>query len=337
MSSVGRRVRLFATVALCGALVGCTTPRAPAPEPTPTASAEGSACASPTVTVSTSSQLWDALEEAGPGTSIQLAPGIYVGQFVATGVGTKEQPIALCGPSEAILDGGGVDDGYVLHLDSASNWIIEGFTIRNGQKGLMADGLTHSTIRALTVSEIGDEAVHLRRFSTDNVIEANTIFDTGLRKPKYGEGIYIGTAESNWCDITACEPDKSDRNMIRDNNIARTTAESVDVKEGTSEGVVSGNTFDGTLITGADSWVDIKGNNWLVEGNVGTTSPLDGFQTHEVVDGWGTGNIFRANTANVNGSGFGFSLTPELDNVVECGNTASGAGEGVSTAMCTSS
>ena len=293
-----------------------------------------SVCGDPTVTVSSSAQLFDALEAVKPGESIELESGVYVGTFAATVTGTEESPISLCGPADAILDGSDIEGGYVLHLDAVSYWTVEGFSIRGGQKGLMADGVTHSVIRALTVSQIGDEGIHLRQFSTDNVVEGNTIFDTGLRKPKFGEGIYIGTAESNWCDISDCEPDRSDRNVIENNTISGTTAESIDIKEGTSDGIVRGNSFDGAAISGADSWVDVKGNDWLIVDNVGTHSPLDGFQTHEILDGWGTRNVFRDNSATVLAGGFGYSLTPELENVVECGNTASDAREGVSNVDC---
>jgi hypothetical protein len=75
--------------------------------------------------------------------------------------------------------------------------------------------------------------------------------ETGRRKPKFGEGIYVGTARSNWCHISACRPDRSDRNVVEGNDIAGTTAESVDVKEGTSDGVVRGNRFDGSSMTEA--------------------------------------------------------------------------------------
>jgi hypothetical protein len=158
----------------------------------------------------------------------------------------------------------------------------------------------------------------------------------GLRKPKFGEGIYIGTAESNWCDISSCQPDRSDRNEIRDNSISGTTAESVDIKEGTSDGVLVGNIFEGSSIQEADSWVDVKGKGWRIERNTGRNSPLDGFQTHEIVDGWGTGNVFRENTAEVNGPGLGYSLKPVRDNVVDCSNTASQAAQGLSNLPCTS-
>jgi hypothetical protein len=291
------------------------------------------------VIVRTASELQQALDDALPGTAILMAPGVYPGNFTASTSGTAEAPIRLCGPADAVLDGGRVDDGYVLHLDGASYWHIAGFTIRNGQKGLMADGVSHSIVEGLTIAQIGDEALHLRAHSTDNLAIGNTISDTGKRKPQFGEGIYVGTAESNWCDITSCDPDRSDRNTIRDNAIFGTTAESIDIKEGTTGGNVSHNTFDGSALVedDADSWVDVKGNEWTIEGNTGINSPTDGFQTHEILDGWGTGNVFRSNVADVNGPGFGFSLTPALQNVVDCSNTASRAGEGLSNIECSSS
>ncbi|GGL04719.1 hypothetical protein GCM10007382_25710 [Salinibacterium xinjiangense] len=329
----GQGIRLIAVATL---LIGLTACGAPTPKPSGDSKQQSTpeSCASPTEKVATSSQLADALTAAKPGASILLAPGIYAGRFIASVPGTKAQPISLCGPADAILDGGGTDKGYVFHLDGVSNWILDGFTVRGGQKGVMADGVTDTIIRGLTVTGIGDEAIHLRAFSTDNVVTGNTINATGLRKPKFGEGIYIGTAESNWCSITNCEPDKSDRNTISHNTISETTAESVDIKEGTSDGILSDNRFDGASISGGDSWVDVKGNDWLIVDNKGSSSPLDGFQTHEILDGWGTGNVFRSNTADVMAGGFGFSLTPELGNVVECSNTATNAQEGVSNVDC---
>lgn len=308
-----------------------------APEPPPSGSGAGGAdCSGATVTVATARELQDALDDAEPGVSILLQPGTYPGSFTATTSGTPDAPIRLCGSPDAVLDGGRVDGGYVLHLDRVAHWQLAGFSIRNGQKGLMADGVTQTTIENLTVSHIGDEAVHLRAHSTDNLISGNVIRDTGKRRAKFGEGIYIGTAESNWCDITDCEPDRSDRNAVIGNTISGTTAESVDVKEGTTGGRVEDNVFDGAQLVedDADSWVDIKGNDWVIRGNTGTNSPGDGYQTHEILDGWGRGNVFSANVANVNGPGWGYAVTRRLNNVVDCSNAASGAGEGVSNIEC---
>jgi hypothetical protein len=221
-----------------------------------------------------------------------------------------------------------------LHLDGADYWRFVGFTVRNSQKGVMADGTNHAVISGLTVEQIGDEAIHLRKFSSDNVVEGNTIRDTGQRKDKFGEGVYIGTANSNWATITGGAPDTSDRNVVRNNTISATTAESIDLKEGTTGGTVTGNTFDGSALTGADSWVDVKGNGWTITNNTGNHSPADGFQTHQVYDGWGSGNTFAGNTANVDGPGFGFHLAPVLTNRVACSNKATGAAQGLANIAC---
>jgi hypothetical protein len=288
-------------------------------------------CASkPDVTVGTADQLQNALEDVRPGDSIRMKPGTYAGEFEVTESGTAAKPIELCGPKAAVLDGGESDGGYTLHLDGVSHWRILGFSLRGGQKGLMADGATRNLIDGISVTGTGDEAIHLRANSTDNVR------DTGLREEKYGEGIYIGTAESNWCDISKCDPDRSDRNVIRNNDVAGTTAESVDIKEGTTGGVLMDNTFSGADMTEGDSWVDVKGNAWTIDGNRGTAAPEDGFQVHQILDGWGQKNVFKNNVAVVGTDGYGINVTKRHDgNVVDCSNVARSAGAGLTTIDCT--
>jgi len=310
-------------------------PVATSPVEVPDSTAGQIDCPRATHEVASSTDLERALSDASAGDVIVMAPGTYPGSFVATASGSADAPITLCGPREAVLDGGDVKGDYVFHLDGAKYWHLAGFSVTNGQKGVMADGTVGSTIEALTVFHIGDEAIHLRKHSTDNRVVGNDISDTGLRRDKFGEGVYIGSADSNWCTITDCEPDRSDRNVVEGNNIHGTTSEAVDIKEGTTGGILRGNTFDGSSIIAADSWVDVKGNDWIIEDNTGTDSPLDGFQTHEIgKGGWGTRNVFRGNVANVNGPGFGFSLTPVRDNRVACDNKVSAAGEGYSNVSC---
>ncbi|WP_371578283.1 right-handed parallel beta-helix repeat-containing protein [Streptomyces sp. NBC_01314] len=295
-------------------------------------------CPAATVKVSDTATLEQALAQAQPGDSISLGNGTYVGNFTAEISGTAAKPIFLCGGSGAVVDGGDTDDGYAFHLDRVSNWRLVGFTVRNAQKGVMADGVVGTVIQGLTVEQIGDEAVHLRNFSSDNMVRDNTIRDTGLRREKYGEGVYIGTAKSNWCTVSDCKTDTSDRNVVLGNHISDTTAESIDIKEGTSDGKVLDNTFDGSKLSGShnnDSWVDVKGNGWLLQGNTGSHSPEDGFQTHKLVNGWGTGNIFKDNTANVDGPGYGFHLTSD-GNKVTCDNKAKDAAEGLANVDCAS-
>ena len=291
-------------------------------------------CPAASRTVRTADDLTAALAEVRAGSTIRLADGVYVGKFVATTSGTASKPIFLCGGAGAVLDGDGVNGGYVMHLDHVNYWRLVGFTVRNGQKGVVADTTQHSVVQGLTVTDVGDEGIHLRDFSADNLVVGNTVRHTGIRRAKFGEGIYVGTAKSNWCTYSDCKPDNSDHNVVEGNTISETTAESVDIKEGTTGGQLLGNRFDGSSLTGADSWVDVKGNGWLIAGNIGHTSPQDGFQTHEVVKGWGTGNTFRANQATVNGPGYGFHLAPVVGNRVSCDNRETGAADGLSNTSC---
>jgi hypothetical protein len=185
---------------------------------------------------------------------------------------------------------------------------------------------------------VGDEAIHLRRFSSDNTVNGVIVRDTGLLRTKFGEGIYIGTANSNWCTYTACLPDRSDRNLIQNNDIAQTTAENIDIKEGTSGGVVTGNRLSGLAMvaSAASSWLNAKGNAWTISGNSGTNSLKDGFSVHQVYPGWGVGNIFHANHAEVDGPGYGFYVqSASLETVIGCDNSASGASAGLSNGGCT--
>jgi hypothetical protein len=290
-----------------------------------------------TVAVATARELQRALDKAAKGQRIRLADGVYQGEFVVRGSGTASQRIALCGSRRAVLRGDTVKEGYVLHLDGADHWTISGFSVTNGEKGVMADRATHNVVQDLAVHHIGHEGIHLRTFSSDNLVRDNLVHHTGLRKAKYGEGVYVGSAHSNWCEHSGCKPDRSDRNRILGNQIGpNVTAEGVDLKEGTSSGLVSGNTFLGRHLTGADSWVDIKGNAWKVQANRGSLSPEDGFQVHVEAPGWGRANHIAGNTGDL-GPGGEYGVRVDNDasgTVVGCDNRIGGAGKGLSNIPC---
>ena len=319
-------------------LAGCSsTPSTPGPVADPgSVPAPVAACTSAhAVRVTDPAQLTAALRAAHPGSVISLGPGRYPGNFVATAVGTADQPIALCGSRAAVLDGGGTDSGYTLHLDGTSHWQLDGFTVRGGQKGVMIDHGRFDTVQNLLIEGSGDEGLHLRTDSTDNLVRSTTIHDTGLHDAKFGEGVYVGTAQSNWCRISGCGPDRSDRNTIEGNTISRTTAENVDIKEGTTGGTVRSNIFSGDGMSAATAWVNVKGNGWTIAGNVGSNSPRDGFQQHQILPGWGLDNTFTGNDAAVNAGGYGIDITVAADhNSVACDNRATNAGRGLSSVTC---
>ena len=283
-------------------------------------------CPVATVEVGTADELASALRAARPGEVIGLKDGVYAGAFVTGASGTAASPVLLCGGRGAVLEGKSLHTGYVLHFDKAAHWRVSGFTVRTAQKGVVVDAGNDIELQNLLVEHIGDEAVHLRRDSSRNVVRGLTIRDTGLSTAEFGEGIYVGTAQSNWPTISGGQPDHSDGNFLLDNIISRATAESIDIKEGTTGGVIAGNSFDGTGMTSARAWVNVKGNNWTISHNRGANSPKDGFQTHVVLDGWGQANLFVGNVSHLGeGQGVGVYVQEALGNRVGCDNTTTGS------------
>jgi hypothetical protein len=326
-----------ASAATSGATATPSAPASGMASSTPVA--DSSCAASGAVTVSSASELKRALAKARPGEEIVLAPGSYDGHFTATVSGTQGAPVTLCGPRSAVLDGGSISNGYTFYLDHVSWWRVEGFTVQGGQKGVMADHSDHDLLYGLYVHSVGDEAIHLREFSSYDTISHCIVRDTGLLVQFFGEGIYVGSANKNWCRYTGCAPDASDYDVITGNNIADTTAENIDIKEGTTGGQIIGNHFDGAgmVASAATAWVNVKGNDWTIADNTGVNSIKDGFQVHQVYPGWGIGNVFRGNDAQVDGPGHGFFVqNSRLQTIVACDNDVSGAALGFSTIACTS-
>jgi hypothetical protein len=290
------------------------------------------------VRVASAGALSTALAQAKPGSVISLAPGTYTGDFVATASGRPGAPITLCGGRNSILEGESIRHGYVFYLKDVSWWRVEGFSVLGGQKGVVADHATNDLIYGLYVHGTGDEAIHLREFSTDDTVSHCVIRHTGLLVQFFGEGIYVGSANKNWCRYTSCKPDRSDHDTIVDNNIADTTAENIDIKEGTTGGLIIGNQLDGIgmVASAATAWINVKGNDWTIKDNSGIDSIGDGFAVHQVYPGWGIGNVFIGNHAKLDGRGVGIYVqSKSLKTVVACSNTATQSNGGLSNQPCT--
>ncbi|WP_217709717.1 right-handed parallel beta-helix repeat-containing protein [Amycolatopsis sp. Hca4] len=310
--------------------------------------------AATTISVATATQLSAALSAAKPGDTIVLADGDYSGAFVATKPGTASAPITLTGSAKAVLhdplfNPGDTDcpsgqTGYGLWLQGASYWNLKGFTVKDSKKGIVLDGAQHVTIDGVTVHDVGAEAVHFRKSSAYGTIKNSTITNTGKEQPGYGEGVYLGSANSNWECYGANggqSPDGGNYIQVLDNKIGPgVAAEAIDIKEGTHDGLISGNTLDGTgekNQNSADSTIDVKGDNYTITGNKISNGYLDGIQTHNVWEKTGCGNTFTKNTFVVtNKSGWGINSTNQSDcvsqnkpNVIGASNTATG-GKGVS-------
>ncbi|MFC7306500.1 right-handed parallel beta-helix repeat-containing protein [Streptomyces monticola] len=254
-----------------------------------------SAAAEAVIDVSTAAQLKSALTAARAGDTIRLADGTYTGNFKTTTAARSDARITLTGTSKAVLTAGG---GYGLHLDGAAYWTVQGITVTGGQKGIMIDAARGVVVDGVTVHGLDMEGVHFRKSSADGIIKNSRIHDTGNDGRGMGEGVYVGSANT----LT----DKSDRVQITGNTIGPGVGgENIDIKEGTTGARIVGNTFDGSGLTGAnydDSWVDIKGNDVLVENNKGTRTTNNGYETRTQQPGWGCGTVFRGNTSDLTGA-----------------------------------
>jgi hypothetical protein len=125
------------------------------------------------------------------------------------------------------------------------------------------------------------------------------------------------------------------RNMVSD-----TGAQSIEVKEGSSDGLIYENRVDDSASTSPESsLVLIKGNGWLVKNNSGKGGRADGFDTNASVSGWGMRNVFVGNAATLNSAGYGIWIhqpagRPPLGNIVACDNRAVGASGGITNVAC---
>jgi parallel beta-helix repeat protein len=311
------------------------------------------AAAATTINVSTAAQLIAALKAAKPGDTIQLADGDYGDQFVATTSGTAAKPITLVGSQKAVLHDpkfklGDTDcpsgqTGYGLWLQGANYWNLKGFSVTKSKKGIVLDGSSHVTIDGVSVHDIGYEGVHFRKSSSYGVIKNSTVTNTGQEEPGYGEGVYLGSANSNWeCyGATPSTPDASNYIQVLNNKIGpNVAAEGIDVKEGTHDGLISGNTLDGAGEKNqhdADSTMDIKGDKYTITGNTAKNGYLDVIQLHNVWGKTGCGNTFSKNTLTVtNKNGYGINATDQSQctsskapNIIGASNKSTG-GKGLS-------
>jgi hypothetical protein len=294
------------------------------------------------IEVGDAAQLHEALSKAMPGDLIALSDGRYSGAFGTDHSGRPEAPITLCGSEAAVLVGASLEHGYVLHL-RADHWLLSGFSVEHAQKGIVLDGASDNRLTDLRIRELGQEGVHLRAHSSRNTVDHCQIDATGLRDPEFGEGIYVGSAVTNWAQFTGSvfAPDRSDENRILRNTIGpNTAAENIDIKEGTRGGEIRENRLLGRNMRSgrhADAWVDLKGNAYLIVGNHGLDAPRDGFQVHVVLPGWGHDHVFTRNLADVNGPGHGFRIDSRASGVVlACDNIVRGAAQGFANVPCAS-
>ncbi|MFI5593902.1 DUF1565 domain-containing protein [Amycolatopsis sp. NPDC051758] len=280
-----------------------------------------------------------ALDVAGPGSTVHLAPGRYLQDFVS-----RSSDITITGPSTAVVQGAG--DGRAIGEIQHDRVRLTGFTIdglvgdatqkSSYRKKLLyvmsltpGDGVDGLRVDRMTFRNAGEECVRLRDLVTRAEVAHNRItgcgvwdfrFDDG---GKVGEGIYLGTApeQQGMHGAPDDRPDVSRDNRIHHNLIDTQGNECVDIKENSTANLVEHNDCTGQRDPDS-AGLDARGSGNTFRANrahdnigagvrVGGDTPTDG--TSNNIEG----NILLSNAAG----GIKFEATPQGR---VCGNTLAG-------------
>lgn len=285
---MNHRIRMFSTAAITAAvaIVG------------PLASPADAAGHHRTVNVHNAAGLAQALKHVTSGTTIRVAPGRYLNKSGWKITKDCRSRCTLVGTHRARLTSGSMSGAYGLNLIGASGWTVRGVTVRNSGKGVVLDHSSGNRLTHLRVAWIGDEGIHLRGFSSENMVDHNAVHHTGRKQPGFGEGLYVGSAHSNWGKYSSGDPDVCFGNKLLANRVWRTGAENIDLKEGSKRTVVAYNWLDGRGMSGenyADSDIDVKANYTTVAHNTFKHVAKKGAYTVTPLYGYGKHNKFWGN------------------------------------------
>ncbi|WP_378187021.1 cellulase family glycosylhydrolase [Aquimarina sp. W85] len=240
----------------------------------------------------------NAMQSAQPGDEIVIASGTYTAldkisfgnkatRFGSNKNGTALNPIIIRAQNPLdppILTGPkGIYDGYVMFI-LGDYWILKDIILEEGSKGLVLDNANDNIIDNLQVRKLGEEGIHLRDGSSNNLVKNCRVYDVGIKKPGIGEGLYVGSDKGQHENSEEvgnifdnkynprCDNNTFDGCIIGPN----VTAEGADVKEGTKNTIIRNCIFSAQGISGensADAFIDLKGTYGFVYNN---TFNLDG-------------------------------------------------------------
>ncbi len=173
-----------------------------------------------------------AVELAPAGATIQIAAGSYQ-SFVIQG----RNDLQIVGKPGATVSDGRYDRRASVAIASSERITVEGLSLSNSLWGVKVEASKTIILKNLDVTDIGQEAIHIHRYSSDVVVSDSQISDTGRRGgqfARYGEGIYVGTG-------SGLNDDDTNNIRILRNNISRTTSEAIDIKQTVYNVLVEGN------------------------------------------------------------------------------------------------
>jgi parallel beta-helix repeat protein len=180
-----------------------------------------------------------AASQIAGGDVVEVKAGTYAnpGVIIDGLVGTASFPTtfrAYPGHSP-VIQGAGYGTGRVKIRD-AQYAVFSGFEVTSIQDGLFVESSTNVTVRDNHFHHTGQVCIAIKYDSSDILVENNICHDTGLNAGKWGEGIYVGTGSGGPLDNT-------NNVTVRDNTIHDVNDEAIELKPGTHDCIVEGNTI----------------------------------------------------------------------------------------------
>jgi len=155
--------------------------------------------------------------------------------YIAGPAGSVNKDTLIKAYPDVIIYGSGVGSGRVK-IANTSHITFDGFAMTNFNQGLFVESASYITVQNCSVYNVGQEGIHIKLNSSYVTIQNCTIHDT--RAWQYnGEGIYVGTA------ATQTPLDNTHHIKLRNNTIYNINDECIELKSGTHDSIIEGNTM----------------------------------------------------------------------------------------------
>lgn len=172
-----------------------------------------------------------AVELALPGDTVLFDTGRYPAMAIQNRSDLVLRPL---GEGPVIFSSESYErDAGILIQDSQAIEVL-GLSVERSLWGVMVERSSDISLEALTISDTGQEAIHVKDHSTRVSIRLNAISDTGNRPgdngrfpySTFGEGIYLGSGSV----LPDGSNDETSHVTIEANVVERTSAEAIDIK-----------------------------------------------------------------------------------------------------------
>ena len=161
------------------------------------------------------------------------------------GTASKHTTIQAYPGHKVVIRSTGFSGSGRVKIEDTSYITFNGFEITNFNQGLFVENSRDILVQNCYVHDVGQEAIHVKRGSSNVTIQNCIIHDT--RRYKFnGEGIYIGTSSSTQTELGV--NDNTNNILIKNNEIFNTNDECIELKEGTYSVTIDGNVLSNCLL-----------------------------------------------------------------------------------------